>query len=368
MSENVTISDRPRVLVIATWYPSGERPAVAPFVVRHVEAIGRGSDVTVLHVRLGASGGTLTENYRGQRLVRLGLNPRRPFAALRALRRIRRMAREFDLVHTMAFSAGLVARVALIGRRPPWVHSEHWSGVSRPESVSRAWQRLSGMRRILRAPDWLTAVSSSLAASMQPWSRTGRLSIVPCVVESPDPVVAAPHGDTARLVAVGGLVEGKQPLVAVQIVRWLIDHGTPVTMTWVGDGPLRSAVDAAIREAGLVGEMTVTGAIEPQAVFDHLAAAAEALTCGRPVVLPEVGGFTDYADETNAVLLQDVSVEGFGRGIQAAIERFRDVSAAQIVETVRGRFTADQIGAAFEEIYRTLLVERGAVPPHERER
>lgn len=369
-----TSARRRHILVVTTWFPTAERPAVAPFIVRHVEAIARAEHVTVLHLRLGSSLPSAVETYLGLPVERLGIDPRRPLSALGALRQLRRRVRQADLVHTMAFSSALLTRLAAGRRRPPWLHSEHWSGVSRPESVSRTWQRVKWLRGILRAPDWLTAVSSGLAQTMRQWGRPGRVSVVPCVVDNPLPVTAAPADARVRLVAVGGLVEGKRPLLAVETVRWLLDHDVAASMTWVGDGPLRQQVEHAVQQAGLVNEFTITGYVDPSAVFDYyaaanvfflptqgetfLASAAEALTAGRPVVLPKTGGFTDYVDESNGVLTDDSTAEGFGRAIQAAVQRFDIVPAQQIAATVSDRFTPERVGAQFGEIYDRLL-DRG---------
>lgn len=364
---------RLRVLVVTSWYPDPGKPSVAPFVLRHVQALAREHDVEVFHTDLARSAAPAAERYEGTHVTRMPASPRSPLLLLGTLGRLRRAAGQADIVHSMAFSSALVVAVALVAHRARrrWIHTEHWSGVRDPESVSRLWVRISWLRWVLHVPRRLSAVSTVLADTLERFGRPGAVSVVPCVVENPRPVIDPVRGDALRLVAIGGLVAGKQPLVAAQVVATLIERGVPTTLTWVGDGPMRGAFAAECRRLGVDANVVVTGAVAPETVFELLEAAelfmlptagetflvsaAEAISVGRPVVLARVGGFTDYVDEQNGVLVDTPTAEALVAGVLQARGRFSSVSAEAIAATTSERFSARRIATDFHALYEQLL-------------
>lgn len=360
-----------RVLVVTTWFPSAAAPTEAPFNLEHVRAIARSHEVRVVHLMLNsAASRATTETYQGIRVQRIPLSPRSPVGLLRGWRRVRAALRRADLLHTMAFSSILAVWPAQLLLRRPWVHTEHWNGVVNPASVGRAWARLSWLRRALRFPDRLTGVTTQLAEVMARFGRPGAVSVVPCVVENPNPVTRAAFGPRRELIAVGALIERKQPLMAVRTLAWLRSEGHRAHLTWVGDGELRSAVERFAAEQGVADCLSLIGSRPPEEIFPLMASAdlfflpttqenfftsaAEALSAGRAVVVPRVGGYDDYIDESNGVLVAENRPEAFGEAILRASERFAGVDADAIARPIRSRFSAETVGASFDAIYREL--------------
>ena len=365
-----------KILVIATWYPHQERPAEAPFNAEHVEAIrGQGHEVRVVHVRLGtalALPANTNGSWEGVPVRRIVADPKRPLTLLACQRLLMREMAWADVVHSMAFSAVLLTLPAWLGRTAmgrgrPWVHTEHWNGVVNPASVSATWEKLSGLRCILRFPHVVTGVTGQLTQEMQRFARPDAARVVPCVVKGRGPVQPSNFGTPLRLVAVGALIPRKRPLVTIKTVAWLREQGTAVHLTWVGDGPQRAECEALIDELGLTDFITLTGPVRPAEVAAHLSAAdlfflptaqenfftsaAEALAAGRAVVATCVGGFSDYADDSNSRMVQEASPEILGAAVLAAAQNFRDISADSIAAPIRARFSPTAVGALFDSAY-----------------
>jgi glycosyltransferase involved in cell wall biosynthesis len=370
-----------KILVIATWYPHDENPAEAPFNAEHVEAIrGQGHQVRVVHVRLGTAlpmPKAVNGAWDGVPVRRLLADPRRPSTLLACERLLAREMAWADLVHTMAFSSILLAVPAwaartAVGRGCPWVHTEHWNGVVNPASVSPLWEKLSGLRRVLRFPHVVTGVTGELAAEMQRFARPHAARVVPCVVKGKGPVAPSVFGSPMRLVAVGGLIERKRPLTTIQTIAWLRDHGTDAHLTWVGEGPQRADCEALIFKLGLADRVTLMGSVRPAKVSEHLSAAdlfflptaqenfftsaAEALAAGRPVVATRVGGFSDYASASNSRLVEVATPEVLGRAVLEAANAFRDAPAEDIAAPIRARFAPGAVGALFDVAYAAAVV------------
>jgi glycosyltransferase involved in cell wall biosynthesis len=357
-----------RVLVVTSWFPSADWPGGAPFAVAHAKAIARHHDVRIAHLRLGGRGLPQEEHWAGLPVTRIPVSPRRPGA----YRVLHRMTAEADVVHSMAFSTiGVLAPLAPV-LRSRWVHSEHWSGVLDPASVSPLWRRLAAARHLLRLPEAVSAVSSPFAAVVGRF--TGRdVSVVPCVVDasfSAAPRPSRTSGSPLHLVAVGGLVAGKRPLLAVDTLAALVRDGIDARLTWVGDGPLRSPTHAHASALGLADRVDLVGAVAPDKVADHvraanvfflptasetfLAAGAEAIACGRPVVLPRTGGFTDYVTSSNGVLADADDASSLAAAVREAADRFADADPQALRATVIPRFGADAVADDFDLFYGRL--------------
>ena len=362
-----TPSGRPRVLVVTPWYPSPQSPLEAPFNARHVAAIARVAEVRVLHVRLGSGAVPSTDVVDGRRIERLPLSPRNPLAALRTLGRIARAGRGADILHTMAFSAILAVAPVRFALPRAWVHTEHWS-VFAGGGGHGVWERRAKLLApLLRLPALVTAVSSDLAAALRPRAR--RVAVVPNVVDQSDAPAALPERPPLRLVTVGALIDRKQPLMAVATVARLRELGHEVVLELVGDGPLREQVAAEAERLGVAGAVLLAGAVPVDEVPAHLAAAhvfflptlsetflvgaAEAIAAGRPVVLGGVGGFTDFVEPGNGLIVAEHDADAYARAILDVTSRLAD--PATVAATIGGRLGPEAVGAAFAKLYAELL-------------
>ncbi|HEX9227149.1 MAG TPA: glycosyltransferase family 4 protein [Arthrobacter sp.] len=365
-----------KILVVTTWFPSHEAPAQAPFNLEHAKAVQLRHDVSVVHVRLGSRLPAAAETYAGLPVQRVSLNPRRPWTAVSVLRTLLRESSTSDVLHTMAFSSALVAALPAAVKRMPWVHSEHWSGVTNPRNVAGMWPRFAWLRWVLRLPHAVTGVTAELVGKLQAFARPDAAVLVPCVVANDRPVKPLPPGDRLRLVAVGGLVPGKRPLLAIRTIAALKEAGHDVHLNWVGDGPLRGEAEDLISELQLGENVTLVGMVPPAEVFAYFeqahlfflptahenffTSAAEALSAGRPVVVPRVGGFTDYVTPANGVLVDDASPESLAAAIQSARLKFAGADPSAIAAPIRARFSRSTVGILFEDVYGRVLAGTGA--------
>ena len=96
----------------------------------------------------------------------------------------------------------------------------------------------------------------------------------------------------------------KNPVQLVEAVALARRRGVPARALFIGDGPMRPAVEARARELGIAAETVITGLqqdVRPLLAASDVAvlcshsealslAALEALALGRPVVHAQVGG------------------------------------------------------------------------------
>ncbi|WP_425860659.1 glycosyltransferase [Arthrobacter sp. TWP1-1] len=358
-----------RVLVLTTWFPDTGNQATAPFNLKHVQAIADDHDVRVVHVRLGGTGAVVSENYGGVPVTRISISPLRPLGYLALARHVWAALKEADVLHTMAFTSAVVAAPIHAFRRTPWVHTEHWSGMADPASVSKLWVALSWLRYILKLPNVVTAVSTAQAKQLSRFARGGRVDVVPNVISVSKEKInrTAPANGVTRLISVGGLVLGKRPLLAVQTLALLRNQGIDASLTWVGDGPLRANMVAAAAAAGVTDHLSVTGWVEPQRVQQELrkadvfflptshetfcVAAAEAVAAGLPAVVTDLPAVRDFLTAENSVLVGNDSAQDFGAGVELALRRFANVSGETIAATIPSAFAPVLVVEEFTRVY-----------------
>ncbi|WP_432494101.1 glycosyltransferase family 4 protein [Kineococcus auxinigenes] len=355
-----------RIAVVTTWYPSSTDGVEGVFVRRHVEALRRGHEVSVLHL---ASRPAAPE----PGVQRLVLDRRSPRSAGAALAAAREAARGADVLHTHVFSTLLLLSPLAGPWRPavPWLHTEHWSGVSDPASAGPLWRRAAGARRVLGRPDAVTAVSRYLADAVAPFRRDRTCHVVANVVPAPAAVVPPPGGPVLRLLGVGNLRPVKDPLLAVEVLAELRRRGVDAHLRWVGSGPLEAAVRERAGRLGVAGSLELLGRRAPVEFAGEWAACdvfllpsrhetfcvagAEALAAGRPAVLGARGGARDFAGP-GVHLVGERSPAAFADAVQrAAAER---LPPERIAAPVREGFSPSAVAGAFDAVLRTLPAPR----------
>jgi glycosyltransferase involved in cell wall biosynthesis len=355
-----------RVVIATTWWPSEEQPGIGPFNVAHAKAIARHHDVHVVRLQRKVAPRSDTTDPSGLPLTTVSVNPADPLAAARGLNELRKLVKGADVVHTMAYDAVTVLAPLYPLIRKRWVHTEHWSafvnnGANIPPRVQKS----------LRLPRRVSTVSLALRDALRPLTRDPDITVIPNVIGSHFVASEQPSWDPLKLVSVGMLIERKRPLLAVETVAELVRDGQDVTLTWLGEGPLRESVQARAAELGVADRVRLTGAVPAQDVAGYLSAgnifflpteaetflvaAAEAIASGRPVVLPKLDCL-DYVTEQNGVLVNGQDAESFAVAITEASKTFRDRTAESVRSTVIPRFDEESVAEGFDRFYSGLGV------------
>ena len=358
-----------RILVVSTWYPTRDAPFRTPFITRHVRAIARDHEVHVIHVQLLNDSPVTQETYDGVAVTRVGFDPRKPLTMIKTLVEIRKWARSADVVHTMAFSSALVA--APVVRRTPWVHTEHWNGVPFPETISTAWQVFSWSRHVLRLPTLVSGVSSLMNEALSPFSRPDRVRKLGNVVDYAPDIQPRPGGGRIRLIAVGSLIERKNPILTVETLAWLRSQGHDATLTWDGSGPLLASARQRAAELGVENFIQFRGHRTGDQLWDDLAeanvfvllsstetfcvAAAEALAAGRPVVMRDVGGQTDFIRRDNGRMVHQALPDVVGHAILDVLNDQGLSAPEEMSRGIRKKYGSEDVSGQLTGLYREAL-------------
>ncbi|WP_156224608.1 glycosyltransferase [Pseudactinotalea suaedae] len=368
-----------RIVAVTTWFPTDRAPGTGVFVAQDVAAIAAHPEVTAVEVvhlvapRLH-DGVALTE-HQGIRVRRVPMNPLDPLDIIRVARTLPRLLAGADVVHSMAMSSLAPLVVARVGT--PWLHTEHWSGLTNPRTVVLPLRPAVGLvKLLLRAPQTVTAVCDYLARPIRRARYPRRTATIGCIVPPREHVTGRPlrPAEELRLVAVGGLVERKDPLLAVRTIAELRDRGVPARLIWVGGGPLarkvtrlarRLRVSEVVELAGPQDPAGVTAALEAADMFvlptrgdNFCVSAAEALVHGRPVVVGATGGQGEYIDPAVGTLVGEQTPQAYADAITDLHRRTQHLTAAEIAATIGDRFAPVRIAEGYVAEYRHLLRSR----------
>jgi glycosyltransferase involved in cell wall biosynthesis len=295
------------------------------------------------------------------------------------LPRLRRLVREraIDVVHTHMPLPAVAARLALPGRRPAFVHTEHnmWDRYRRPTR----WANAATYRRNAR----VIAVSDGVAGSI-------RSSVpVEVVVHGTDPSLAV-TGEAARAAAradlgvapdarvvgsVGNFTAKKDQATLLRAVAEVpaadLGGGGDAVLVLVGLGPLEGELRALARDLGIAERVVFAGsrddvfallpALDVFALssrFEGLPIALlEAMASGVAPVATRVGGIPEVINDGRDGVLVD---PGDPTGLAAALTRVLgdDDERARIGACARARagdFDLVHAVRRAEEIYRQAL-------------
>jgi D-inositol-3-phosphate glycosyltransferase len=297
-----------------------------------------------------------------------------------------------DVVHSHFWMSGLAALDAARDLGLPVVHTFHALGVvKRRHQGARDTSpphRIDAERGIARRADRVIATcSDEVFELVRQRADRRRISVVPCGVDvgrftpaaPPEPRPPGRH----RLVIACRLVERKGVGDAVAALA-----DVPGAELHVVGGPEASALDAdpearrlhaLAAAAGVADRLVLRGRVERAAMPGLLRSAdavvcvpwyepfgivpLEAMACGVPVVATAVGGQIDsVVDGVTGVHVpprDPAALAGALRDLLAQPERRQRLGAAG-VRRARQRFAHDRVAAATREIYREVVLSRGA--------
>lgn len=223
--------------------------------------------------------------------------------------RIEPWLRASGIQHVHAHFGTNSAEVAMLVHAlggPPWSFTVHG-----PEEFDKAPS--IGLAEKVRRCAFVVAVSSFGRSQIyrivdqQHWSK---VQVVRCGLETGFfTATGSPAADVQRLVCVGRLCEQKGQLLLVEATRRLVADRLVFKLVLVGDGEMRSEIEALIQRDGLQSQVLITGHISSAQLREEILAARglvlpsfaeglpmvimEAMALRRPVISTFIAGIPE---------------------------------------------------------------------------
>jgi glycosyltransferase involved in cell wall biosynthesis len=248
-------------------------------------------------------------------------------------------------------SAEVAALVHELGG-PPFSFTVHG-----PEEFDKA--RFIGLPEKTHRASFVVAISSfgrSQLLRLVDHHEWRKIRVVRCGLNPDFYGFPATYSNAQHLVCVGRLCEQKGQLLLIEAARRLTEAGIQFTLTLAGDGELRPAIEALIREYRLETAVRVTGWISNEEVRRQILQARalvlpsfaeglpvvimEAMALHRPVISTYVAGIPELVrDGEHGWLVPPGDIEALVRAIKACLEtplevlrRMSDAAFRQVVK------------------------------------
>jgi glycosyltransferase involved in cell wall biosynthesis len=288
-----------RILLVSQMYPGPDAPDLGTFVAQvEQELVARGHEVelAVLDTRAGGKLRYLT-------LARKTFEASRP-----------------DVVYAhFLVPSGLIASLA---GRAPLVVTAHGRDVRNIGAIPGV---TSATRLVVRRAVAVICVSDYLRRELEtklPEAR-GKVDVVSSGVDRERFAVADAPSGPPRFLCVGALDERKNVVRLAEAFARLGEG----TLTFAGDGPLRSQLEGrdGVRLLGCVPHDEIPRLLaesrvlaQPSLVEPLGQALLEAMACGRSVVATRIGGPPEFVPPEAGVLVDPLDVDGLARGLEQA--------------------------------------------------
>ncbi|MDQ5823011.1 MAG: glycosyltransferase [Chloroflexota bacterium] len=387
-------SDKLRVLIIPSWYPTERYPVGGVFIQEQARALSRrmGVEVVVLFVDRVSVGAWLRgpklldrskeEGVPVYRLLMPSVRGVWPFmqsiwAAL-AYAGLRRQKVQPEIVHAhVSVPAGLSGALIKLLWRVPLVITEHIGPFSQ---LMRNRRSAFATRFSLSRADRVVAVSAALRDQITSYPQLRRpIEVVPNVVNVgafPVKTETRRTCEPARLLFVGEMntsIKGVDYLIgAVSILR---KRGVEVTLDLVGDGRNRREYETQARRLRVADLCRFHGMLRHEEVvemmhgYDVLVVSSlaetfgvvvvEAVASGVPVVATRCGGPEEIVTPGLGVLVAKANSSALADGIIDVLSRPGDFSPGQLRRVAEERFGHETISARLVELYREVLGRSG---------
>jgi glycosyltransferase involved in cell wall biosynthesis len=300
-----------RVLFVTPMWPGPEDPDFGSFlvpIVRELRALGHDVDVVAIDRRAGG--------------------PRRHLAlAVGAIRAARRTKPDVVFAH-MLFPAGAGGLAAALAVRAPLVvmaHGQDVANLERPALRAASAPVLRGARALIANSTWLADRIPRPADA-----------IIDCGVDL-ETFSPLPRGDDPgpHFLCIGSLTARKR---VVELADAFAQLGAGGRLTFLGDGPLRAALDGRPRVdvRGQVPHADIPGWIaradvicQPSLVEPFGQAVLEAMAMERAVVGTVHGGHREFVTPDIGVLVDPAGPDALPRALATAVALGTPLHAAR---------------------------------------
>lgn len=386
---------RLKVLVLAGWYPNEDSPLMGVFIQDQARALDSQCEVSLLYVHIGQHRRRPTVSYEaGVMVVRCWVQtpvsgPGRirnlrillsrtllyGLAVLRGYALVRRRWGRPEIIHAHILElGGFGAWVLSKATRLPYVITEHAAGFV-PEDggfwrdAGRIVRWLS--RAAARRAVAVIAVSTFQAHAMRDAGISAAFLVVPNVVRPLGPVEPLPGGPCKHICHVSLMLDRSKDISGLlAAVSLLLGTRADFHLDLVGDGPDRERLEARASELRVSDHVTFHGRVAPsdlggfysRAAFSVVSsryetfcvAAAEALSCGRPVVSTRCGGPEDFVRTEVGLLVDRESPQALARGMDWMLDHYAGYDAALVAQYAERRFSSAAVTGHLLALYSAM--------------
>lgn len=388
-------TDKPYILHFPKWYPTTKDEQFGVFTQKHIKSSLPYCKNVVVNLSPAENRG---QRYQIEKHINQGIEeyvifyPQsgwqgsvgRIFRAISYLKAFRRLWKTLkqehgrpDLVHVhVLLNPGLLAVLVKIFTRIPYVVTEHWTGYA-----TEAFQQKSSLYRFfcrlcVRKASGLSVVSSLLEKVMREKDLVHpNTAVIPNVIDI-FPSVRPPkekHHTKAVILTVADLTDRNKNISgSLKAMKTLQDLGFAFEFNIIGGGQDEEMLKALTADLGLSEEKVIFhGRQSNQYVLDFIphcdfllvnsrvetfcVVAAEALACGKPVIVTKSGGPETFVDNHCGLVIDKDDQETLQDALEDMVQHYRVYKPKTMQAHIHELFNEEKIGKAWKDFYEDIL-------------
>lgn len=382
-----------RVLFVAAWYPTIDKPHFGAFILEHARAAAKHCEVDLLHPVIGTSRSNpgcdidseeITDNLTAF-LLKINLRIHRWGRQSSKLKTyIRNFIAEreketggYDLIHVNVRNKHTAVFLEIAEElNLPIAYTEHWSFYHRGFAILPEAEKPKVVKEM---DQWLNhplmkailPVSHELGDHLKrsfnaPADRITKIPNVANAVftyrEKPAPKLLF------KIAMVAAWAPPKNPMLFLKaLVELPAEVLSIIEIDWMGNGGQLEECKAYINEHlqgitvrfhGFVDKGFVANKLQEAHLLVHPSDAEnlptviiESLCCGTPVLSHRINGIPELIDESNGILCQAGSVEEFAEALKRFILHEVEFDCREIAKTASEQYSYAAIGGKLFNIY-----------------
>lgn len=382
-------TNRLNVLFLPKWYPNKFDPFDGNFIENHAHAIQRFCNVFVLFVHSDENCNSLYEvlekdNKGIQEISVYFKKPKtgisildRIFTALR-YRKAQRMGFQklnvkIDLCHLHVLSRSSPLALTLKKNQSiPFMISEHWSGYHKEVGSYKGFLKKWYTEKVVKNAAQTHTVSTPLKQSMLAHHLQSQYTVIPNVVDTDLFIPRAKSNKNTEVLFVGNLLqEPKRILDIIRQFALIAQERSNVRLSIYGEGKEESQCRDLIRELKLENVVRLMGVRKRNEIAEIMSQSDflilfsdyenqpcvinEAMACGIPVLVPDIGGISELMREDLGILFPTGNEKAFHDGLLQMIDTHKEYSSSTIREFALQNFSEEEIGKKFLNMYNNIL-------------
>lgn len=388
---------KPNVLFISSWYPSKEHETLGNFVQRHAESVNPFVNLWVLYA---TSSDNLEQEFEMEFSVINGVKTLHVYyqkvdssipllSSAKKLSRYRKAhelgvsflkenqgLREIDLVHcNVTFPAGIIAVDLKKKYQIPFVLTEHWTLFLPYKNDFKKLNILvkRKMKEIAANAARVLPVSQHLSDSMQDKGMKGNYLVIPNVA---DTNLFSLKKDTQKeikqILHVSTLVDDHKNISGIfRVLKKIAEKRQDFQLIIVTDGDIEKAKflqkSIGLQDRYVTYHPTKTPAEIAEfyqssdffilfSNYENLPVVmVESFCCGLPFVSSNVGGISEFVNESNGRLVEPGDELALKNEIEYMLDSAGKFDSIEIRKTAMDQFDNKVVGERYSNVYKEIL-------------
>lgn len=379
------IKQKLKVVHFPRWFPNSVDSSSGIFVLNHIRSTVPFADNTVVFADFYSN--NFTEKYTEENIhfykknipstiTRIGIidtlikNFNLFYFQWKSFKKIYTENGKPDLIHIH-----VLTRVAIIPfiisnwYQIPYIITEHWSRYMPEDNSFKGILRKKITQIIIQNAKSIMPVSKALQNGMQRFNLNGKYKIIPNVVNTEIFCLKTKaKNENTKLLFVGSLLdEVKNVSQILKVFHTILQQNKDIHLSIIGNGIDRPKHETFVLQNNMNENVSFLGKFSQNDVanemskhdflvlfsnFENLPCVLlEAMSCGLPVIAPNVGGVGEIVNEQNGILVNKNDIEAFKNAILKMQKTHQLYNKERLHNYIQRNYSVQAISEKLKKVY-----------------